>query len=82
MQKANSNFILNIPKILQLNDSQKSFIMNLITMYFDSFNGNSGHIVSGGIKMDFVSSKILGSTLVRYGYLIDEREAKINDIIE
>jgi len=56
--------------------------MNLITMYFDSFNGNSGHIVSGGIKMDFVSSKILGSTLVRYGYLIDEREAKINDIIE
>ncbi len=69
-----SNFIINIPKILQLSDSQKSFIMNLITMYFDSF--------TGGHRMDFVLGRILGSTLVRYEYLIDDREAKINDIIE
>ena len=78
----NSELVINIPKILELTEEKRLFIVKLINMYFDSFNGTAGHIVAGGMKLDSMSSKILEATLIRYSYLINERESKINDIIE
>ncbi len=82
MNNSTFKYIINIPKIIELEEHQISFILSLITMYFNSFNGKTGHVIAGGMKMDSVSASILESSLLSSGYLIDGRELKIDQIIQ
>lgn len=75
-------YIINIPKVLELEEYQISFVLSLLTMYFNSFNGKTGHPIPGGSKMDSVSASILESSLLSAGYLIDVRELKIDQITQ
>lgn len=78
--------ILNLDKIMKLNESDRKSIFDLFERLAKCFNGDSGIPLNipglTGIKFDFITASMIYNTLVENDYLITKREKRLNDVLE
>ena len=78
--------ILNLDKIMSLNESDRKSIFDLFERLTKCFNGNNGIPLNipglTGVKFDFITANMIYNTLLENDYLITRREKRLNDVLE
>jgi len=78
--------ILNLDKIMSLNESDRKSIFDLFERLTKCFNGNIGIPINvpglSGVKFDFITASMIYNTLVENDYLITRREKRLDDLID
>lgn len=76
------NRYLDLDKILKLPTSyDKEIILELFKELMDSFYGEKGMSLPGGIKIDHIRATVVYNTLVEGGYLVTKREANLERVL-
>ena len=76
------NRYLDLDKILKLPSSHdKEIIMELFKELMDSFYGEKGMSLPGGIKIDYMRATVIYNTLIEGGYLVTKREASLEKVL-
>lgn len=73
---------LDLDKILKLDKSQQKVILKLFDDLMDSFYGERGMSLPGGMKIDHLRAQVLYKTLIDGGYLVTRREKNLNEVLE
>ena len=73
---------LNLPKIFKLDEKDQRIVLQLFDKLNKSFNGNNGHTLPGGIRMDQINGKLIYDTLVEYDFLVTRREENLNKLLD
>ena len=71
----------NLPKIFKLDEKDQRIVLQLFDKLNKSFNGNNGHTLPGGIRMDQINGKLIYDTLVEYDFLVTRREENLNKLL-
>lgn len=78
--------ILNLDKIMKLNQSDKDYILHLFDKLTNCFNGENGISISlpgsGDIRFDYITSDLIYHTLIEYEYLVTRRDKRLNDVLD
>lgn len=72
---------LNLDKIFKLSKADKKIVLNLFQELLDSFYGEKGMSIPGGLKIDHIRALVAYNTLVDNDYLITKREANLDKIL-
>lgn len=73
---------LNLDKILKLDENQQKLVIKLFDDLMDSFYGERGMNLPGGLKIDYLRAEVLYNTLVSGDFLITKREKNLNRVLE
>ena len=73
---------LDIDKIFKLDDSSKEIVMRMFYDLMDSFYGERGMNLPGGMKIDYMRASVIYNTLVDGEYLVTRREKNLNTVLE
>jgi len=78
--------ILNLDKIMKLSEPDRKSVLDLFERLTKCFNGNNGVPLGipglTGVKFDFITAKMIYTTLVEHDYLITRREKRLDDVLE
>lgn len=73
---------LNIDKIFKLGEPDKQIILKMFDDLVDSFYGERGMSLPGGLKIDYLRACVLFNTLSDNEYLITRREKNLDSVLE
>lgn len=72
---------LDIEKIFKLDDSSKEIVMRMFYDLMDSFYGEKGMNLPGGMKIDYLRASVIYNTLLDNDYLVTRREKNLDNIL-
>lgn len=73
---------LNLDKIFKLADTDKKIVISLFQDLLDSFYGEKGMTLPGGLKVDHIRASIIYNTLIDNDYLITKRESNLDKVLD
>ena len=78
--------MLNINKIMNMEESQRKLIIDLFDKLTKCFNGNNGITMAlpgfTTMKVDLISAKLIYTSLIEHDFLITRREKRLDSILE
>ena len=78
--------ILNLDKIMALNESDRKSIFDLFERLTQCFNGKSGipivYPAAIDTRFDLITAQMIYNSLLEYGYLVTKREKRLDDVLE
>lgn len=73
---------LDLEKVFKLDDSSKEIVMKMFHDLMDSFSGERGVNLPGGMKIDYMRATVFYNTLIEGEYLVTRREKNLNTVLE
>ncbi len=79
-----SDKVLNLSKIMTLNESDKKLVIDMFHLLIDCYSGKRGMHSLAGIpgNYDLMTADIIYRTLVENDYLITIREKRLDDLLD
>lgn len=79
-----SDKVLNLSKIMTLDDSDRKLVMDMFYLLIECFSGNRGMHSKPGLlgNYDLITADIIYRTLVENDYLITIREKRLDDLLQ
>jgi hypothetical protein len=72
---------LNLDKIFKLPEDDKQIVMSLFQELLDSFYGEKGMDIAGGLRVDHIRASVVYNTLIDNDYLVTKRESNLDKIL-
>lgn len=81
MQDDIMNRQLNLDKIFKLSKKDKKIVLDLFQELLDSFYGEKGMSLPGGMRIDHIRASVAYNTLIDNDYLVTKRESNLDKVL-